>query len=291
ELKQLFKDNTLSRLEKLKFVFSESSIMPSMSDMDDINIEENISEKLEEKINIISNYFTNFTNFIELDSFRSFLLLTLTSQSSTNILAQFGLGGDKETINLPYDPVFNIYYQKVNLMSPGSLIIYFKGEPITKEYLLKKDDENIKKFLSANEMSLAFRGKEKFLFPQVSDCSNFNGNKFTVEVDDLFHTFQSFISYTQPHIVFVMDAEKDSIPDLIFTFNMMPQLPRKVDEDILKVDVYLDPDHKTRKNNYIKRESNFKIEFLTDIKDISHSELYNSSFSLALHVKSLTKPI
>lgn len=51
ELKQLFKDNTLSRLEKLKFVFSESGIMPSMSDMDDINIEENITEKLEEKIN------------------------------------------------------------------------------------------------------------------------------------------------------------------------------------------------------------------------------------------------
>ncbi|MFW9951423.1 MAG: hypothetical protein ACFFKA_15010 [Candidatus Thorarchaeota archaeon] len=250
-----------------------------------------MTEKLKEEIAIITNYFKNFTNYLELDSFRSFLLLTLTSQTSTNILAQFGLGGDKEVINLPYDPQLKIYYQKINLMSPGSLIIYFKGDIITKEFLIKKDDEKIKNYLSVNEMSLAFRGKEKFLFPQISDCSNINGNKFMVEVDDLFHSFQSFISYTQPHIVFVFHAENDSKPDLIFTFNMMPQLPRNMDENVLKVDVFLDYEHKTRNVNYIRRESNYKIDFLKDIKDISHAELYNSSFSLVLHIKSLNKPL
>jgi hypothetical protein len=232
-----------------------------------------MTEPLKERIAIVNTYFKNFNNFIELDNFRSFLLLTLTSQSSTNILAQFGLGGDKEVINLPYDPDSKIYYIKINLMSSGSLIIYTKSEPITSEFLLNRDDNIIKKSLSANEMSLAFRGKEKFLFPQVSDCSNIVENKLTVEIDDLFHTFQSFISYTQPHIVFVIDADKESNPDLIFTFNMMPQFPKKLDEDILKVDVFLDHEHKTK-----------------NIKDISHAELYNSSFSLVLHIKSMKKP-
>jgi hypothetical protein len=226
-----------------------------------------------------------------LENFRSFLLLTLTSQSSTNILAQFGLGGDKEIINLPYDPDTKIYYQKINLMSSGSLIIYVKSNLLTKEFLLNKEDELIKKNMSANEMSLAFRGKEKFLFPQVSDCSNVDENKLTVEIDDLFHSFQSFISYTQPHIVFVIDADKESNPDLIFTFNMMPQFPKKLDENILKVDVFLDYEHKTKEATYIKREVNYKIYFLKDIKDIGHAELYNSSFSLIIHVKSMKKPI
>lgn len=249
-----------------------------------------MTQKLNDCIAIVNTYFKNFNNFLELENFRSFLLLTLTSQSSTNILAQFGLGGDKDVINLPYDPDIKIYYQKINLMSSGSLIVYVKSDPITKDFLLNKEDEKIKKNLSANEMSLAFRGKEKFLFPQVSDCSNINEHKLTVEIDDLFHNFQSFISYTQPHIVFVIDADKESNPDLIFTFNMMPQLPKKLDEDILKVDVFLDYEHKTKNITYIKRESNYKIEFLKDIKDISHAELYNSSFSLVLHIKSMKKP-
>jgi hypothetical protein len=250
-----------------------------------------MSEKLKERILIVNTYFKNFSNFIELENFRSFLLLTLTSQSSTNILAQFGLGGDKEVINLPYDPNIKIYYQKINLMSSGSLIIYVKSDPLTKEFLLNKDDDKIKKYMSANEMSLAFRGKEKFLFPQVSDCSNVDENKLTVEIDDFFHSFQSFISYTQPHIVFVINADKESNPDLIFTFNMMPQFPKKLDENILKVDVFLDYEHKTKEATYIKREVNYKIYFLKDIKDIGHAELYNSSFSLIIHVKSMKKPI
>jgi len=249
-----------------------------------------MTEKLKERISIVNNYFKNFSNFIELENFRSFLLLTLTSQSSTNILAQFGLGGDKEIINLPYDPNTKIYYQKINLMSSGSLIIYVKSDPLTKEFLLNKEDDKIKKYMSVNEMSLAFRGKEKFLLPQVSDCSNIDENKLTVEIDDLFHSFQSFISFTQPHIVFVIDADKESSPDLAFTFNMMPQFPKKLDENILKVDIFLDYEHKTKENTYIKRDANYKIEFLKDIKDIGHAELYNSSFSLIIHIKSMKKP-
>ncbi|MFW9880343.1 MAG: hypothetical protein ACFFG0_45300, partial [Candidatus Thorarchaeota archaeon] len=148
-----------------------------------------MSEELKHKVEVVKKHFENFSNFIELPDFRSFLLFTLTSQIPTNILAQMGLGGNKEVINLPYNPILKIYYQKINLISAGSLIIYVKSDRISEEFVLVKDDPIIKKFLNPNEMSLAFRGKEKFLLPLSSDCSTCNGDnnsKLRIQIDDLF---------------------------------------------------------------------------------------------------------
>ncbi|GAG99496.1 unnamed protein product, partial [marine sediment metagenome] len=39
-----------------------------------------MSEALNNKIKIVNEFFNSFTNFIELENFRSFILLTLTSQ-------------------------------------------------------------------------------------------------------------------------------------------------------------------------------------------------------------------
>ncbi|MFX0072266.1 MAG: hypothetical protein ACFFAO_14365, partial [Candidatus Hermodarchaeota archaeon] len=69
-----------------------------------------MSEELQSKITRIKDNFKDFNNYIELGNFRSFLLFTLTSQIPTNILAQIGLGGSREVINLPYSPLFKIYY-------------------------------------------------------------------------------------------------------------------------------------------------------------------------------------
>ena len=250
-----------------------------------------MSDALVDKIKIVNDYFDGFTNFLELEDFRSFLLLTLTSQVPMNIMAQLGLGGNKDVINLPYSPEYNSYYQKINLMSSGSLILYVKSDPITTEFILEKNDEIFKNFLSLNEIELAFRGKEKFLFPQVSDCSILEDSQLNIKIDDLFYNLESFISYTSPNILFVIEAKDASKPDLIFAFNITPQLPKKLDENVLQIDVYLDKDRKTRDVNFLKRESDYSLTFLKDIKEISNAELYKSSFSLVLHIKSLNKPI
>ena len=250
-----------------------------------------MSDALVDKIKIVNDYFDGFTNFLELEDFRSFLLLTLTSQVPMNIMAQLGLGGNKDVINIPYSPDFKMYYQKINMMSSSSLIIYTKSDPITTEFILEKNDEIFKKFLSLNEIDLAFRGKEKFLFPKLSDCSILEDSELNIKVDDLFHNLESFMSYTQPNVLFVIDAEDSSKPDLIFTFNLTPQLPKKLDENMLQVDVYLDNERKTKDINYLKREADYSLTFLKSVKEISNAELYKSSFSLVLHIKSLNKPI
>ena len=250
-----------------------------------------MSEALVDKIKIVNEYFKGFTNFLELEDFRAFLLLTLTSQVPMNIMAQLGLGDNKDVMNIPYSPDYKMYYQKINMMSSSSLIIYTKSDPITSEFILEKNDEIFKNFLSLNEIDLAFRGKEKFLFPKISDCSILEDSELSIKVDDLFHNLESFISYTQPNVLFVIDAEDASKPDLIFTFNLAPQLPKNLDENVLQIDVYLDNDRKTRDINYLKREADYSLTFLKDIKEISNAELYTSSFSLILHIKSLNKPV
>ena len=252
-----------------------------------------MSNELQQEIKLVHKIFENFSNFIELNDFRSFLLFTLTSQVPTDILAQIGLGGNKEVINLPYDPRFNIYYQKINLISSGSLIIYVKNETITDKFTLEKDDPIIKNFLNPNEMSLAFRGKEKFLLPKITDCSTFDideNSSLIIKVDDIFHSLEGFLAVAGPNVLFVVDAINNSEPDLVFAFNMMPQMPSRSDQKVLQVDVFLDQEHKTRGKTYLKREEDYKINYLKDIKEVGHAELYKSAFSLILHVKSFSNP-
>ena len=249
-----------------------------------------MAEELTKKVDAVKELFKDFSNFIELDDLRSYILFTLTGQVPTNILAQMGLGGGKETISLPYNPIWSIYYQKINLFSSGSLIIYLKSDPITKEFILEKDDPLFKTVLNPDEMSLAFRGKEKFLFPKISDCSAIGKEVMNIQVDDLFHTLESFMAVTEPNILFVLDAKTDSDPDLIFAFNMMPEMTTLLKKNILKVDVYFDSDHKTKGMTYLKREEDYTLKFLKEIKEVSHAELYKSAFSYVLHIKSFNKP-
>lgn len=50
ELKRIFKENTLTKLQRLKFTFNEPDIIPSLIDMDDINEDLNDELAPEEKI-------------------------------------------------------------------------------------------------------------------------------------------------------------------------------------------------------------------------------------------------
>ncbi len=254
-----------------------------------------MSKEINQKIELIKQKFANFTNFVELEDFRSFLLFNLTSQVPSNILAQMGFGGSKDVISLPYNPLFKIYYQKINLLS-SNLIIYVKSEPLNSKFILEKDDALFRQYLNANEISLAFRGKEKFLFPEIVDCSTLQdeddkSSKLTVKIDDYFETIDSFIAVAEPNVLFVLDSDKKTSPDLIFAINMgMPSMPFKLNQNYVNIDVHLDSEHKTKEITYLRKSEDYKITFLKGIKDVGHSELHTSTYSLIVHVKSLNKP-
>jgi hypothetical protein len=76
----------------------------------------------------------------------------------------------------------------------------------------------------------------------------------------------------------------------MFTFNMAPQIPRSSEENVLRLDVFLDKTHKMKDITYIQREEDYSIKYMKDIKEVSHADLYKSAFSLVLHVKSFENP-
>jgi hypothetical protein len=246
-------------------------------------------EKFKEKLDIAKSYFKDFSNYVELEDFRDFLLFVLNSQVSSNILKQLGIGGGKDVLNLPYNPLFNVYYQKINLISAGALIIYVKSDPISDEFILEKDDPIFKEYLRPNERELAFRGKEKFLIPKISDCTFLNEDHkdpITMKFDDLYYDLKSFMAVAEPNILFVRDAPTKEKPDLLFAFNLMPEMPGKSDEKVLKLDILIDPKHKTKGIKYIKRGEDFSLQYLENLTDISHADIFKSAFSLVLHIKS-----
>ncbi|MFO8019819.1 MAG: hypothetical protein R6U96_14435 [Promethearchaeia archaeon] len=248
--------------------------------------------QLKENVDLIHSYLDNFNGYIELENLRSFLLFTLTSNPS-NVLAQIGLGGKEEEINLPYDPNAGIYYQKVSLMTRGSVIVYTKAEPLTDEFMLDKDDEIFDQYLNPNEQSLAFQGKEKFIFPKSSDCEAIEGNneyQIKLRIDDLFHSLKSFLAVSEPNILFIQEGNSPDDPDLVLALNLMPQMPVQSKDNILKVDVFIDQEHKTRDITYLKRDEDFNLSYMKGIKEMSHSELYKSSFALILRIKSFDNP-
>ncbi|MEJ2250090.1 MAG: hypothetical protein P8Y70_02605 [Candidatus Lokiarchaeota archaeon] len=207
-------------------------------------------------------------------------------------MAQLGIGGAKETINLPYNPYEKMFYQKVNLFSSGSLIVYVKSENLFKKFLVEKDDPVLKENLTSNELELGIRGKKKFVIPEVSDCSHLEDHEslINLKVDEIYHTLESFVAITEPNIVFIIEAENQDKPDVLFTFNMMPEMPTQMNKKVLRLDVYLDDEHITRGKTYLKHEEDYKISLLEDVKEVSHAELFKSSFSLLLRIKSLNKP-
>ncbi|MFO7795049.1 MAG: hypothetical protein ACQERB_03665 [Promethearchaeati archaeon] len=252
-----------------------------------------MSNELIHKIEIIKNYFKGFSNYLELNNFRDFLLFTLNSQVSSNLLAQLGMGGEKDVINIPFNPIYNIFYQKINIISVGTLIVYCQKELISDKFILEKDDPIFREFLREKEIDLAFRTREKFIIPKISDCTPFQDEEnepLTLKIDDLYHDLKSFMAVTEPNILFVKNGPQESDPDLLFAFNLMPDMPGKTDKKVLKMDVYLDPEHKTRDIKYLKREKDYNLTFLSEIKDIGHAELFKSSFSLVIHIKSFNKP-
>ena len=109
-------------------------------------------------------------------------------------------------------------------------------------------------------------------------------------MDDIFHSLESFLAVAEPNVLFVVDSTNESEPDLVFAFNMMPQMPSRFDQKVLKIDVFFDQDHEARDKTYLRRVEDYTINYLKDIKEVGHAELYTSAFSLILHVKSFSKP-
>ena len=86
----------------------------------------------------------------------------------------------------------------------------------------------------------------------------------------------------------LFEAKKvNSINNFFYSFSLIWRFDKNF---FLKIDVVLDKAHITNDNIYIKREEDFKIDYLKGLKEVSHAEIYKSAYSLIVHIKSLQEP-
>ncbi len=262
----------------------------------------------DEKFEFAIQKLNDFENFLEVDDFRSFLLLLLNLNSGgpQALLSQLGLGGGKShRINIPFDPTKNIYYTKLmsGLSIQNQLMIYSQSneENAPKKLIHKAESKMLEKHLSKNELKNLIPKDLVVLTPTVIDYTekvlkeNNKSNGFASGIESLFRDLAEFIISQKLKYIFLIEGEGDD-PDLGFAINLSID-PTQTSPDHLQLfDVYIDEEKKLREYNFIKmknediEKNDLKMEFMREVEETSHAELYNSHFTIIIPVKSFNKP-
>ncbi len=249
----------------------------------------------------------DFENYLEVENFRSFLLLllNLNGNGAQALLSQLGIGGNKKKrIGIPFDPTKNIYYTKIlsGLSIKNQLMIYTQDYEEEPEKLInKKEDRILKENLAENELNNLIPKDFIMLTPKVVDFTekvlkeNNKENEYSSGVESLFLDLAEFIISQKLKYIFLLKGEGDE-PDLCFSINLSIDPTHTSPDQLQLFDVYIDQEKKLRNYNFIQMD-NEKIEkdelemnFLTEVKTSSHSDLYKSHFTIIIPVRSFKKP-
>jgi hypothetical protein len=243
-----------------------------------------------------------FNNYIEIEDFRHFLLMVLNMESGPEgILSQLGMAPKGKTI-LPYDPEKKMYYAKVmaGMSMNNQLTIYIKTEKKTDKLVNKAESPIITDTLTSYECKNMLPPKFVLLCPRMVDYSdqafteNAKPKPFASAIESLFVDLMDFIVVQNVKYLFFLQGEGDE-PDILFTINLSYDPMHSSINQFQYFDVYMDPEHKLRGYSFIwvheDNKENAKLDFLKEIKDeFSHSDIFNSSFTIIVPVKSFKVP-
>lgn len=236
----------------------------------------------------------NFNNYIEIGDFRKFILLVLNLEGSgpEALLNQFGLGGSKGKLVLPYDPEKKMYYAKVmsGVSLNDQLIIYFKSKELHKDLVNKANSKFFESVLTPYECKNLLPAKFLMVIPKIVDYTK---SAFTKEnspkptfaaVDSLFFTLKEFIVSQNLKYIFLLEGDGDA-PDLAFTINMSFDPIHSSPNQIQYFDILVDEEKQLRGKTFVKMNEELEMNFLNEIKD-SSAELFNSNFTIIIPIKS-----
>jgi len=242
---------------------------------------------------------SNFKHFIEIEDFRRFLLLTLNLENSgpESMLAQLGMGS-KGKIILPYDPLHLAYYNKMlsTLSLKNQVMIYHSSEK-KGEFINKQDSPLIMEYLTEKEREESLPTNFMLICPEIVDFTKSslersnNHNNYTVGIESLYTHLDEFIATQDLKIIFLKEADK---ADLAFVINISLDAGPKSDNATQFFDVYVDEAKELRNYTYILTRSEkskagqITTTFLNEIKDLSHSEKFDSNYTVIVPVKSFT---
>ncbi len=252
----------------------------------------------EDKYQFALKALANYQNSFEIGNFRKFLLLILNLESSgpEAMLRQLGMAPKGKT-TLPYDPVKKAYYTKImsNLSMKSQLFIYHKTDKLSETFINKAESPLITDNLTTYESKNLLPSKFVIITPDVVDFSSHvlkdqNSPKpCCVGIESLYENLAELIITQNSKFLFLYEGEA---ADLIFTMNISMEPTSNSKNSIQFFDVYVDEKKEVRTHTFIKmkkeavKKGNLSIEFLDDIKDLSHSEMFDSQFTIIVPIKS-----
>jgi len=246
----------------------------------------------EEKFEFAKEKFKSFSNYIEISNFREFLLLILNIEGdgAEAIMRQLGMGS-KNKATLPYDPFKKAYYTKVisGLSMKNQLKIYIKSKKINESLQNKLDSKIFTDNLSDFERKNLLPNKFSLIIPTIVDSieeksEEIEKREITPVIESLYVDLAEFVASQNLKFIFLLE---DDIADILFTVNMSMAPDNNSTKHIQFFDVYIDEDKKIRDHTFIRMtKEKIDMEFMNEIKDYSHSEIFKSHFTIIVKIKS-----
>ncbi len=248
----------------------------------------------EEKFEFAKEKFKSFSNNIEISktNFRQFLLLILNIEGdgAEAIMRQLGMGSKTKTI-LPYDPFKKAYYTKVisGLSIKSQLKIYIKSDKINDSLINKSDSKIFTENLSDFERKNLLPNKFALIIPSIVDSLDENldqiiNKEITPVIESLFVDLSEFIVSQNLKFIFLLE---DDAADILFTVNMSIAPDSNTPKQIQFFDIFIDEDKKIRNHTFIRmKKGEMDMEFMNEIKDYSHSEIFKSHFTIIVKINS-----
>jgi hypothetical protein len=253
----------------------------------------------QEKYQFAVNTLKNFNNYIEIADFRKFLLLILNLDSGgpEAMLRKLGMA-PKDKSTLPYDPEKKVYYTKImsGLTLTHQLVIYHRCDKISDQFVNKDDSTFFTGYLTDYERKNLLPKDFLIISPDVVDQST---QVFTdqdspipcsVGVESMYSNLGEMIATQNLKFFFLIKGES---ADLVFTINMLIEPTLNSKKCIQYFDVFIDTEKSLRNYTYIRmkkeevRKGILKMEFLKEIKELNHSEIYDSKFTIIVPIDSL----
>ncbi len=258
----------------------------------------------QEKFKFAHQKLESFQNYIEIADFRHFLLLALNMEGEwpQELLKQFGFGSKDKTV-IPFDREKNVFFTKImqGLSSSNQLIIYNKPNWDHEIPFVNKANSKIfEKVLNNYERENLLSKKFILLAPKVTEFSRQDPNVPHESespipiIEFIFENLAELIVSQDLKYLFLLEGKEDE-PDLVFSLNLSTEGGKDTEKPLQMFDIYVDEEKKLRGHTFIRMKNGeltdeaLNMEYLDEIKDYSHSELYNSIFTVIVTVKSLNE--
>jgi hypothetical protein len=246
--------------------------------------------KPEEAKSYVLGKFKDFSCYIEIADFKTFLILALTRISGQKQFLQQIMGQNGNPTIWFYDEVQKVYFIEMGIKELGisPIILYHRSDKQV-DFVLKGDNKIFQETLNKHELELLVKSKMIVHSPTVVDFgrdlffSKDIGYKPVMTVNSIYKKLEEFI--VSPAILsYFFILESESGPDVVFDIKD-PIGVQNTMTIVQPFDVFLDEEKSLRNNTYVLLDQDLKSTLISELK-MDKGDLFEKNLTLIVKVKS-----